>query len=130
MVKAESTMQLNTYEAKTHLSNLADRAAKAIALIHAVDAVYFSSASILEIGLKWKRGIIARKPRQLFQSPVENGLIELPVDVDAIILSCELQHAHSDPFDRLLYAQAKLNKLRLLTVDSTLKKFGTLVLSP
>lgn len=104
--------------------------AKAISLIDAADEVYFSSASIWEIGLKWKRGKMARKPRQFFQSAVENGLVELPVDIDSMILSCELQHAHSDPFDRLLYAQAKLNKLRLLTVDATLKGFGTVVLSP
>ena len=46
--------------------------AKAISLIDAADEVYFSSASIWEIGLKWKRGKIARKPRQFFQSAVEN----------------------------------------------------------
>ena len=104
--------------------------AKAVALIEAAEQVYFSSASVWEIGLKWKRGKIARKPRQFLQDAVENGLVELPVSVDAMILSCELQHTHSDPFDRLLYAQAKLNKLRLLTADATLKEFGTVVLSP
>ena len=104
--------------------------ARAVKLIENAEQVFFSSASIWEIGLKWKRGKIARAPRKIAQLAVENGLTELPVSMEAMLVSCELQQEHSDPFDRLLYAQAKLGKLRLLTVDSVLQGVGAVVLVP
>jgi PIN domain nuclease of toxin-antitoxin system len=46
------------------------------------------------------------------------------------LLSCELQQKHGDPFDRLLYAQAKHFGYRLLSIDRTLSEFGSHVINP
>ena len=37
---------------------------------------------------------------------------------------------HSDPFDRMLVAQAKLEGLTLMTVDAKLEAYGVHVLAP
>jgi PIN domain nuclease of toxin-antitoxin system len=52
------------------------------------------------------------------------------VQMEAMLLSCELRHAHGDPFDRLLYAQARLAGCRLLSIDRTLAAFGAAVSNP
>ncbi len=96
--------------------------------ISRAEIVYFSSASIWELGLKWRKGKINMQPRRLVQAALECGLQELPIALEAILISSELKSEHSDPFDRLLYAQAKHGKLRLLTVDEKIPRFGSAVL--
>jgi PIN domain nuclease of toxin-antitoxin system len=41
-----------------------------------------------------------------------------------MVATADLPVLHSDPFDRLLLAQAKLEHLTLLTSDSTLMAYG------
>ncbi len=91
--------------------------------------VWFSEASIWELGLKWRKGRIAAQPRRIARRALGNGLRPLPIQMEALLLSCELRQAHGDPFDRLLYAQAKLSGCRLLSIDRTLASFGTVVLT-
>ena len=93
------------------------------------EAVYFSPVSIWEIGLKWRAGKLTALPRDVQREAVNNGLVELPIENEAIFQSCELQQKHPDPFDRLLYAQAKHHKLKLLTADRALIAFGTSVIA-
>jgi prevent-host-death family protein len=52
----------------------------------------------------------------------------VPVRQQASLISSELKSEHGDPFDRLLYAQAKHGKLRLLTVDEKIPLFGSAIL--
>lgn len=98
--------------------------------ICAADSVWFSHASIWEFGLKWRKGKIAAQPRRVAQQALQNGLRPLAIDLESLLLSCELQQAHPDPFDRLLYAQAKAGGYRLLSIDRTLASFGAVVLHP
>ena len=77
---------------------------KARRLILDAAEVYFSSASIWEIGLKWRKGKISVQPRLVAQAAMASGLRELPVSMEAMLVSCELKSTHGDPFDRLLYA--------------------------
>jgi PIN domain nuclease of toxin-antitoxin system len=92
------------------------------------DVVYFSSASIWELGLKWRKGKINLQPRVIANAALASGLQELSISLEAILVSSELKTEHGDPFDRLLYAQAKCEKLKLLTVDEKIPKFGAAVL--
>ncbi len=94
------------------------------------ESVWFSDASIWELGLKWRKGKIAVQPRRLVQQALKNGLRPLALQLEALLLSCELRQAHGDPFDRLLYAQARQGRLRLLSIDRALAGFGAVVLSP
>jgi PIN domain nuclease of toxin-antitoxin system len=55
------------------------------------------------------------------------GVFELAIDLEAILMPSELKTQHGDPFDRLLYAQAKHGKLKPLTVDEKIPKFGAAV---
>jgi PIN domain nuclease of toxin-antitoxin system len=55
---------------------------------------------------------------------VKNGLRPMAIDREALFVSSELKHAHGDPFDRLLFAQARVAGMRLLNIDRSLGEFG------
>ena len=97
--------------------------------IESAEAVYFSDVSILEIGLKWRTGKLSLEPRIAAREALAVGVQHLTISSESVLLSCDLKQAHGDPFDRLLYAQAKLHSLRLLSVDRTLLTFGKSVVS-
>jgi len=97
--------------------------------IEDAETVYFSPVSIWDIGLKWRAGKLTALPRAVQREAINNGLVELPIENEAIFQSCELQQKHPDPFDRLLYAQAKRHKVKLLTADRALIVFGTTVIA-
>ena len=97
-------------------------------LIGNAEVVYFSTASIWEVGLKWRKGKINIQPRAMAEAALASGLHELNIELEVILISSELKTRHGDPFDRLLYAQAKHGKLKLLTVDAKIPKFGAAVI--
>jgi PIN domain nuclease of toxin-antitoxin system len=92
--------------------------------------VWFSDASVWELAFKWRKGKIALQPRRIVRQAVSNGLRCLPIHQEPLLLSCELRHSHTDPFDRLIYAQAKHGGFRLLTIDRRLAQLGAMVLTP
>lgn len=47
----------------------------------------------------------------------------LPVKLDHVLLLLKLPPIHKDPFDRMLVAQAKSEKLTLLTDDPQIKQY-------
>lgn len=110
----------------TDAPQLGDAARAAIA---SAEGVWFSEASIWELGLKWRKGKIAIQPRKLASQAVANGLRPLPIQMEALLTSCELRQTHGDPFDRLLYAQARNGGYRLLSIDRTLTGFGAVVVT-
>ena len=68
------------------------------------DSVWFSDASIWELGLKWRKGKIALQPRRIAEQALSNGLIPLPMVREALLLSSELR--------RMISAGAKLGEIR------------------
>jgi PIN domain nuclease of toxin-antitoxin system len=94
------------------------------------DSVWFSDASIWELGLKWRKGKIAVQPRRIAEQALANGLTPLPMVREALLLSSELHTEHGDPFDRLLFAQARHGGYRLLSIDRQLQALGAVVLRP
>ncbi|MBL8310634.1 MAG: type II toxin-antitoxin system VapC family toxin [Burkholderiales bacterium] len=95
--------------------------------LSSAQAVCFSAASIRELGLKWRKGKVNVQPRAVAEAALACGLYELGVEPGAILVSFELKTQHGDPFDRLLYAQAKVGRLNLLTVDEKIPRFGSAV---
>jgi PIN domain nuclease of toxin-antitoxin system len=98
--------------------------------VAAAESVWFSDASLWELGLKWRKGKIAVQPRRILKQAIANGLRPLAIHQEALLISCESRQAHADPFDRLLYAQAKHGGYRLLTIDRRLAALGAVAIVP
>lgn len=99
-------------------------------LIADAESVWFSDASLWELDLKWRKGKIAVQPRRILKQAIANGLRPLPLHQEPLLASCESRQAHGDPFDRLLYAQAKHGGFRLLTIDRKLAALGAVAITP
>ena len=92
------------------------------------EAVLVSSASIWEMAIKVRIGKMNANPRRVVQFMEAAGFKELPVFSRHTVLVSELPMHHSDPFDRLLIAQAMTEPLHLLTVDAQLRQYSELVI--
>jgi PIN domain nuclease of toxin-antitoxin system len=90
----------------------------------------FSETSIWELGLKWRKGKSLSSRDAWPSRALTNGLRPLPIQMEALLTSCELRQTHGDPFDRLLCAQARHGNYRLLSIDRTLAGFGAVVITP
>jgi len=112
------------------LTDAPELGVKARRAIAAAESVWFSEASIWELGLKWRKGKIGLQPRRILEQALRDRFRPMPITLEAIVVSSELRQRHGDPFDRLLYAQAQESGCRLLTIDRTLAKFGARVLTP
>lgn len=113
--------------ALTDAPELGQKARRAIA---SAESVWFSEASIWELGLKWRKGKIGLQPRRIVEQALSDRFRPLPITLEAILLSSELRQRHGDPFDRLLYAQARETGCLLLSIDRMLATFGSRVLKP
>jgi PIN domain nuclease of toxin-antitoxin system len=88
--------------------------------------LFFSSASIWEITIKRNLGRddFQVEPRRLWRLLLLNGYQELAISSEHAVAVDSLPHLHKDPFDRILLAQAKVERLRLLSVDQALIQYG------
>lgn len=96
--------------------------------IESADRVFVSAASIWEIAIKARLGKIDADPDALAQAIDASGFTELPVKASHAAGVAKLKLHHSDPFDRLLIAQAIAEPLRLLTADAALAQYSDVVL--
>ncbi len=85
---------------------------------------HLSAASIWEVAIKHKLGKLPISPRDLVRAAREAGMCPLVVTHDHGTATAELPPVHNDPFDRLLVAQARVERLRLVTGDATLAGYG------
>src|SRR5476651_1417642 len=76
------------------------------AFLSRADAVYVSAASIWEIAIKARLGKIEADVAFLVAAVDSSGFQELPVSAAHAAAVAKLPLHHSDPFDRLLLAQA------------------------
>jgi len=99
-----------------------------VKVMHDSEKVFVSSASIWEVAIKVRLGKMNADPQELFAQIRTNGFHELPVWSKHALLVADLPLHHSDPFDRLLIAQAMSEPLHLLTSDSRLRQYSELVI--
>ncbi|WP_227430810.1 type II toxin-antitoxin system VapC family toxin [Psychrobacter sp. I-STPA6b] len=88
--------------------------------------IFVSSASIWEMATKHRKGKLGEAQLILdkFSSlMLINNFKHMPINWQHAKLSGELPHSHSDPFDRMLVAQAKLENLALISCDGALADF-------
>jgi PIN domain nuclease of toxin-antitoxin system len=98
--------------------------ASARALMTEAKAVYVSSASIWEIAIKSKLGKIEGDAEALAAVIEASGFHELPVTARHAAAVATLPMHHTDPFDRLLLAQAFTEPLGFVTADRVLAAYG------
>ncbi|HBJ84911.1 MAG: type II toxin-antitoxin system VapC family toxin [Prosthecobacter sp.] len=89
--------------------------------------LFLSDVSIWEMSLKHSLGKLSLpdQPRGWIPQQTQFHQIErLQLEQSAIYLSGELPRVHSDPFDRLLAAQAIESGMTLLSPDTPLSSLG------
>jgi PIN domain nuclease of toxin-antitoxin system len=97
-------------------------------LIADADSVYVSSVTIWEAAIKTRIGKLTVDPDDLLQEIEKCCFQELPVLGRHAVGVARLPLLHTDPFDRLLVAQAMSETLRLMTADAQLAAYSDLVL--
>ena len=97
------------------------------AVLSGAAEIYVSSASIWEAAIKAKLGKLDVDVDALVAAIAESGFLELPVTAKHAAAVGKLPDVHSDPFDRLLIAQAISEPLRFLTADDVLRRYSDLV---
>lgn len=87
------------------------------------NALFLSAASSWEISIKYRLGKLPLpEPPNRFIADrlLRDGVRFLPIELQHTVRVAELPDHHSDPFDRLLVAQALSEKMVLVTADERL----------
>ena len=96
-------------------------------LENAKQTIYVSSASVWEITTKYRLGKLPQAESIAKNVPnwiIKAGFTPMPVSPEHAQLAGSWAIDHKDPFDRMLAAQAKLEKMPLISVDTKLRLFG------
>jgi PIN domain nuclease of toxin-antitoxin system len=95
------------------------------------EELYLSAASSWEISIKWALGRLplpeppgSYVPKRL----AAQGIRPLAITHTHALTVSELPAHHSDPFDRLLIAQAQVEDMVILTADRALEPYGVKIL--
>jgi PIN domain nuclease of toxin-antitoxin system len=96
-------------------------------VIQSPGQVLVSAASAWEIAIKYKAGkldaasaLVAR-----FQSVIEaENFVELPISVRHALEAGLLKGSHKDPFDRVLIAQARAERVAVVSTDKCFDDYG------
>jgi PIN domain nuclease of toxin-antitoxin system len=91
------------------------------------NSVFVSAATASEIAVKRAGGKLVA-PGDIAAWIRDEGFLELAVDVAHAVEAAELPRHHTDPFDRLLIAQARLEHLVLLTSAADVTRYDVTVL--
>ncbi len=85
----------------------------------------FSAASLWEVAIKRGLGREDFKvdARLLRRGLLDNGYTELAIISDHVVATESLPPIHKDPFDRILVAQATVEGVTLLTIDSQVSQY-------
>jgi PIN domain nuclease of toxin-antitoxin system len=85
---------------------------------------YFSAASVWELAIKANKRQFVGDLELLLSESEKLGLLPLPISPAHALTVRDLPHHHSDPFDRLLVAQALFEPLILLTADKKVSRYS------
>ena len=89
--------------------------------------VFFSAASIWEAEIKAAAGKLVI-PRDLVEALEADCFVELAVTSRHAREAARLPLLHRDPFDRMLVAQARIERLTVITTDPKVADYGGEVL--
>lgn len=89
--------------------------------------VYVSAASVWEVAIKQAIGKLVA-PTDLPAKVRDSGFRELRISFEHAIIAGNLPMIHTDPFDRMLVAQAKYENLTFVTRDANCKIYDVAIL--
>lgn len=98
------------------------------AIADPASAVVVSAATAWEMAIKAALGKLAI-PDRLIQQLEQEGFDELPVTVEDGLAAGALPRHHSDPFDRMLIAQAARRRLVVVTADPRFAEYDVSTLA-
>ncbi|AFY50799.1 hypothetical protein Nos7524_5074 [Nostoc sp. PCC 7524] len=93
-----------------------------------LNSVFISAISVWEIEIKRKKGQL-KVPENLLEAISLTQFKFLSVTEHHALKAANLPDYHKDPFDRLLIAQAILEKMVIVTSDSRFGQYGVPVLN-
>lgn len=88
--------------------------------------VYVSAVSAWEIVIKAAKGrlLLPEAPHTYVVSRITaNQMLGLPIEISHTLEVSRLDDHHSDPFDRLLVAQCRVESLNLVSADPVLREY-------
>ena len=97
------------------------------AIVDPLNTVFISAVSAIEIATKNRIGKLPQAgdlARDFIGVIQAQGFVGLPVGLEHARFAGSLQHAHRDPFDRLLIAQAIVDDLQLVSNQVLFDDFG------
>jgi len=108
-------------EAKENLSRTAREAIE-----KSETTVFVSAASGWELAIKTQIGKFKSTElvRGLEREIQKEGFLELPISLEHALLAGSLDSPHKDPFDRMLIAQAQIEKIPIVSNDRVFDRFS------
>jgi PIN domain nuclease of toxin-antitoxin system len=101
---------------------------KAVKVLEEIENdLYFSVASSWEISIKYQLGKLRLPslPGDFISAQLQQDQIRvLPIENRHAFLVAQLPNYHTDPFDRMLIAQAQVESMVLLTADPKILRYG------
>lgn len=90
--------------------------------------VFLSAASAWEIAIKTRLGKLhlpddADPERYVPTALASRSMLALPITNEHALRTCALPLHHTDPFDRLLIAQAQIESLTIVTADKRFEQY-------
>jgi PIN domain nuclease of toxin-antitoxin system len=89
--------------------------------------IFLSPVTIWEINIKQAAGKLIG-PTGLAERVAEMGFRELPVTHSHAMVAGRLPPHHRDPFDRMLVAQATVERLTMVTRDADIRRYDVDIL--
>lgn len=102
--------------------------AEARGAIESAERTYVSASTIWELSIKHSQGRLVA-PDDLTARLSELGFLELAIGWEHARVAGGLPMLHRDPFDRILVAQAIVERLTIVTRDSTIGQYGVPVIA-
>jgi PIN domain nuclease of toxin-antitoxin system len=94
-------------------------------------SVALSVASAWEIAIKTHQGRLelpAPAPQYIDERVLRFGFTVMPIHLQHVYVAGSLESIHKDPFDRLLIAQAMVERVPVVTSDAVFARYGVEVI--
>lgn len=91
------------------------------------NVIYLSVINVWEIILKIKKGKL-KVPVDINEAIKKSGFDTLDISMNHVFELQNLPEIHADPFDRMLIAQARAEKLTLISSDKKVGKYKVKIL--
>lgn len=94
------------------------------AIIDGANVIFVSAVTAWEISIKKAIGKLTVPSGSYLDELRLHRFTPLDITTEHALAVAELPHYHQDPFDRLLVAQAQVEKLTIVTADSQIKQYA------